>query len=103
MRWQRCEVGIEVRTEMTYLPAHPAVIFALTKLFDDSRQRCSNDSLLELIRLGSEKGEKNKDLVQSGQRNASHETRYDYPETVIRENMLFCRFPRGASFWFLLV
>ena len=42
--------------------------------------------------------ERNKDLVQSGQRNASEETRHDYPDTVIRENMLFCRLPGGASF-----
>ena len=95
-------VGIEDRNRMSYIPANPAVIFTLTKFFDDSGQRCSNDGLSELIgREGGDHG-KNKYLVQSGQRNASHETRQDDPEAIIRENMLFCCFPGGASLWFLV-
>ena len=41
-------------------------------------------------------------LVQSGQKGAEHKTSKDYPDTIIGENMLFCRFPGSPSLLFLL-
>ena len=40
-------------------------------------------------------------LVQSGQENATHEASKDYPETVLREDLLFIVLPRGPDFAFL--
>ncbi len=36
--------------DVTQIPSNPAVIFALTKMFDDSGLSCSTDGLSEVIR-----------------------------------------------------
>lgn len=100
-RWQRA-IGIYHRRGMKCIPADPAVVFALPKFFDNCGQRYSNDGLLNLIRLEWGNCTGDRYLVQSCQKNTSHETWNDYPETIIGENMLFYSLPGGASFWFLL-
>ena len=44
--------GLTTEREYGYIPADPAVIFALTKTFDDGGQCCRNDGLSEDIRHG---------------------------------------------------
>jgi hypothetical protein len=41
-------------------------------------------------------------LVESSQKDTTHEARKNYPETVFREDMLFIRFPRRSGFVILL-
>jgi hypothetical protein len=37
-------------------------------------------------------------LVESSQKDTTHEARKNYPETVVREDVLFIRFPRRSCF-----
>jgi hypothetical protein len=93
------------KREMPYIPGNPAVIFAPFKFFDDRGQCYCDGSLLESIRRNEGIAACNRNryyLVESGQSHAGHETRNDDPKTIIRDNMLFCRYPGGTSLWFLL-